>query len=244
MIPASPADRRTLIGEYVLGLLGEPEATEVRELIEADRDAARMALEWEAHLLELADELPPQTPAHKTWERIQQGLGWKPADNVTITHRTDSTETHWWDNLGLWRFTTGALALLVLLSWLPGMLNDEATDATTYTAVLQAPGEAANPGWVVNIDATGRLSLQSLVKDEIPEDRSVQFWTLIDPADGPRSLGLIEPGKQITLTAEQIGAVQAGQLFELTLEPAGGSPLDRPTGEVLYIGRAVLIASN
>ncbi|HCP03638.1 MAG TPA: anti-sigma factor, partial [Pseudomonas sp.] len=47
-----------------------------------------------------------------------------------------------------------------------------------------------------------------------------------------------------TLSAEQIGAVQAGQLFELTLEPEGGSPLNRPTGPVLYIGRAVLTASN
>jgi anti-sigma-K factor RskA len=42
----------------------------------------------------------------------------------------------------------------------------------------------------------------------------------------------------------QIGAVEAGQLFELTLEPIGGSPLEKPTGPVLYIGRAVLIASN
>lgn len=240
MIPTSPADRRALIGEYVLGLLGEPEATEVRELIEADRDAARMALEWEAHLLELADELPAQTPAPNTWARIQQSLGWAPADN----QGTDTPALSWWNSLGLWRLTTGALALLVLLSWLPGVLRDEAPGSATYTAVLQVPGEAASPGWVVNIDGEGTLSLTSLVEDQVPEDRSVQFWTLIDPADGPRSLGLIEPGERVTLSAEQIGAVQAGQLFELTLEPAGGSPLDRPTGEVLYIGRAVLTASN
>ncbi|WOD11729.1 anti-sigma factor [Pseudomonas sp. NyZ704] len=241
MIPTSPADRRALIGEYVLGLLGEPEATEVRELIEADKNAARMALEWERHLLELADELPAQTPAPNTWERIQQSLGWLPAES---SRSTDSPAARWWNSLGLWRLTTGALALLVLLSWLPGVLRDQVPAGATYTAVLQQPGESASPGWVVNIDAEGTLSLVSLVEDQIPEDRSVQFWTLVDPADGPRSLGLIEPGEQVTLNAEQIGAVQAGQLFELTLEPAGGSPLDRPTGEVLYIGRAVLTASN
>ncbi|SDR81620.1 Anti-sigma-K factor RskA [Halopseudomonas litoralis] len=244
MIPTSLADRRALIGEYVLGLLGEPEASEVRELIAADRDAAHIALDWEAHLLELTDELPPQTPAPKTWERIQQSLGWVPVGSVTDTRRSESSAARWWNSLGLWRLTTGALALLVLLSWLPGVLRDQAPGAATYTAVLQAPGEAASPGWVVNIDSEGTLSLQSLVEDQVPEDRSVQFWTLNDPADGPRSLGLIEPGTQMTLSAEQIGAVQAGQLFELTLEPAGGSPLDRPTGEVLYIGRAVLIAGN
>lgn len=240
MIPTSPADRRALIGEYVLGLLGEPDASEVRQLIETDKNAARMALEWEEHLLDLADELPAQTPAPNTWERIQRSLGWLPAEGYSA----DTPVARWWNNLGLWRLTTGALALLVLLSWLPGVLRDQAPAGATYTAVLQEPGESASPGWVVNIDAEGTLNLVSLVEDQIPADRSVQFWTLIDPAEGPRSLGLIEPGEQVTLNAEQIGAVQAGQLFELTLEPAGGSPLDRPTGEVLYIGRAVLTASN
>ena len=59
MIPEAIEPRRALIGEYVLGLLEEPEASAVRELIAHDREAARMALEWEQHLLELADELPP-----------------------------------------------------------------------------------------------------------------------------------------------------------------------------------------
>jgi anti-sigma-K factor RskA len=30
-----------------------------------------------------------------------------------------------------------------------------------------------------------------------------------------------------------------GQLFAIPLEPAGGSPLDRPSGPVLFAGRAV-----
>ncbi|MEH6566849.1 MAG: anti-sigma factor [Halopseudomonas sp.] len=238
MIPEAAEPRRALIGEYVLGLLEEPEASEVRALIAQDRDAARMALEWEQHLLELADELPPQSPSLQLWQRVQQSLGWAPPPSAAA-----SGLTPWWDSLGLWRLTSGALALLVLLSWLPAVLRD-APAGPSYTAVLQVPGESARPGWVVKVDSDGALTLESLVADQIPADRAVQFWTLIDPKDGPRSLGLIEPGKGVTLNAEQIGAVQAGQLFELTLEPQGGSPLDRPTGPVLYIGRAVLIASN
>tara|TARA_R110000764_G_scaffold29470_2_gene69005 strand:- start:406 stop:1125 length:720 start_codon:yes stop_codon:yes gene_type:complete len=239
MIPEAIEPRRALIGEYVLGLLEEPEASEVGELIAHDREAARMALEWEQHLLELADELPPQTPSLVLWERVQQSLGWTPASQATAANGFAG----WWNNLGLWRLTSGALAMLVLLSWLPGVLRD-APSSASFTAVLQVPGESAKPGWVVTVDGDGTLNLQSLVADQIPANQSVQFWTLIDPKDGPRSLGLIEPGKGTTLSAEQIGAVQAGQLFELTLEPEGGSPLNRPTGPVLYIGRAVLIASN
>lgn len=239
MIPDESEPRRALIGEYVLGLLEEPEASEVRDLIANDREAARMALEWEKHLLELADQLPAQSPSPHLWERISHSLGWLPARGSAAPEGW----SRWWQSLGLWRLASGALALLVLLSWLPGVL-DEPPASASYTAVLQQPGESASPGWVVTIDSEGELSLTSLVDDQIPADRSVQFWTLIDPKDGPRSLGLIEPGTGTTLSAEQIGAVQAGQLFELTLEPEGGSPLDRPTGPVLYIGRAVMIASN
>jgi anti-sigma-K factor RskA len=36
-------------------------------------------------------------------------------------------------------------------------------------------------------------------------------------------------------------ALEANQLFELTLEPANGSPLDRPTGPIQFIGRAVKV---
>lgn len=238
MIPQAPEQRRALIGEYVLGLLDEPEASDVRELIEHDRAAARMALEWEYHLLDLADALPARQPSPALWQRLQQSLGWLPASGAT-----EGGLSRWWNSLGLWRLTSAGLALLVLLSWLPGVLRDAPTGAS-YTAVLQVPGESARPGWVVNVDGDGTLTLAALVADQIPPEQSVQFWTLIDPKDGPRSLGLIEPGKDVTLSAEQIGAVQAGQLFELTLEPKGGSPLDRPTGPVLYIGRAVLTASN
>lgn len=238
MIPQAPEQRRALIGEYVLGLLEEPEATEVRELIEHDRDAAGMALEWERHLLDLADALPAQQPSPALWHRLQRSLGWLP-----VSAESTGGLRRWWNSLGLWRLTSAGLALLVLLSWLPGVLRDGPT-GPSYTAVLQVPGESARPGWVITVDGDGTLTLDALVADQIPPDRSVQFWTLIDPKEGPRSLGLIEPGKGVTLSAEQIGAVQAGQLFELTLEPEGGSPLNRPTGPVLYIGRAVLTASN
>lgn len=237
MIPQQPAERRALIGEYVLGLLDEAEAAEVRELIERDSEAAQMALQWQQHFLELSDQLPPQTPSTQLWQRLQDSLGLAPTVsrvNVWLT---------WWQSLATWRLTSAALALALIVALMPNLWRTD-MPGNSYTVVLQAPGEAAKPGWVVHVDGTGSLRLQPLLEDQIPADRSVQFWTLIDPAIGPRSLGLVEPGKPLQLSAEQIGAVQPGQLFELTLEPAGGSPKDRPTGKVLYIGRAVMASIN
>lgn len=237
MIPQQPAERRALIGEYVLGLLDEAEAAEVRELIERDSEAAQMALQWQQHFLELSDQLPPQTPSTQLWQRLQDSLGLAPTVsrvNVWLT---------WWQSLATWRLTSAALALALIVALMPNLWHTD-MPGNSYTVVLQAPGEAAKPGWVVHVDGAGSLRLQPLLNDQIPADRSVQFWTLIDPAIGPRSLGLVEPGKPLQLSAEQIGAVQPGQLFELTLEPAGGSPKDRPTGKVLYIGRAVMASIN
>ncbi|AEF22556.1 anti-sigma factor [Pseudomonas fulva] len=234
MISTDPAERRALIGEYVLGLLEQEQAREVAELIERDPQAAAMALEWEQHFLELSDRLPPSAPSPGLWSRIQQTLELGPRPSVW---------GHWWSNLSTWRLTSAALALALIIALLPVPWPAE-TPPASYTAVLQPPGEAAAPGWVVHIDASGTLLLEPLHEDQIAANRSVQFWTLVDPKDGPRSLGLVEPGEPLTLSAEQIGAVQAGQLFELTLEPSGGSPLSRPTGEVLYIGRAVTTAMN
>lgn len=232
MISTDPAERRALIGEYVLGLLEQDQAREIAELITRDPEAAAMALEWEQHFLELSDRLAPSTPSPGLWPRLQQSLD--------LERRTNRWQA-WWSNLMTWRLTSGALAMALLVALLPIPWPGQAPPAT-YTAVLQPPGEAAAPGWVVHIDAAGGLLLEPLREDQVAADRTVQFWTLVDPKDGPRSLGLVEPGERLSLSAEQIGAVRAGQLFELTLEPAGGSPLNRPTGEVLYIGRAVMAA--
>lgn len=232
MISTDPAERRALIGEYVLGLLEQDQAREIAELIARDPQAAAMALEWEQHFLELSDRLDPSTPSPGVWPRLQQTLN--------LGHQVNRWQI-WWSNLTTWRLTSAALAMALIIALLPMPWRSETAPAI-YTAVLQPPGEAAAPGWVVHIDASGTLVLDPLREDQVVADRSVQFWTLVDPKDGPRSLGLVEPGERLTLSAEQIGAVRAGQLFELTLEPSGGSPLNRPTGEVLYIGRAVVAA--
>lgn len=237
MIPQSPEERRALIGEYLLGLLDEHEANEVRQWLDDDPQAARMALEWERHFLELSDQLPAQSPSPALWARIRQSLG-------LAEKQQHSTLSNWWNNLLTWRLTSAALALALLVALLLPLLLEPELASERYTVVLQQPGEAAKPGWVIQVASDGSLSLDPLVADQVPDGRALQFWTLINPADGPRSLGLVEAGQPLRLSAEQIGAVQAGQLFELTLEPAGGSPYNRPSGPVLYIGRAVLASSH
>ena len=127
----------------------------------------------------------------------------------------------WLQGLSTWHLTSAALAFALFIAVLPDQWRTD-TAANRYTVVLQAQGEAAKTSWVVHLDSIGSLRLQPLQADQIPADRSVQVWTLIDPATAPRSRGLVE----------------------VTLEPACGSPKDRPPGKVLYIGRAVMASAN
>lgn len=106
-------------------------------------------------------------------------------------------------------------------------------------AVLQAPGQTSTPGWTVTLDDQHNLVLTPLVHSEIAPNASVQLWTSNDTNRQPRSLGIIDPNQAVAVPAATLGAIQAGQLFEMTLEEQGGSPSGSPKGAILFIGRMV-----
>jgi anti-sigma-K factor RskA len=86
-----------------------------------------------------------------------------------------------------------------------------------------------------------RLKLIPLGAQAAPTNRALQFWTKADDWSGPVSLGLVQADQSLDVALDRLPALQDNQLFEITLEPAAGSPIGRPTGPVLYIGRAVLV---
>ncbi len=108
--------------------------------------------------------------------------------------------------------------------------------------VLVAPQDKA-PGWVIQANTTtpNQLSLIPLADTPVPAEKSLQFWTKGDNWSGPVSLGLVKPGQTIQIPLDKLPPLQPNQLFELTLEPVNGSPLNRPTGPIQFIGRAVKV---
>jgi anti-sigma-K factor RskA len=75
----------------------------------------------------------------------------------------------------------------------------------------------------------------------VPAGRALQFWTKPQNASGPTSLGLVRAGETVVLPVSRLPAVEAHTLFEITLEPETGSPIGRPTGPILYVGRTVAL---
>jgi anti-sigma-K factor RskA len=76
---------------------------------------------------------------------------------------------------------------------------------------------------------------------QVPADRALEFWTKADSWAGPVSLGLVKPGEPVRIPLDKLPPLEPNQLFELTLEPATGSPIGKPTGPIQFIGRAVKV---
>jgi anti-sigma-K factor RskA len=91
---------------------------------------------------------------------------------------------------------------------------------------------------VVNVFASGRVDLIPLRPIDVPAGRTLQVWTLWDRAVGPKSIGLTGQSRALQLDLGSLPETVPDQLFEITLEPEGGSPIGRPTGPILFKGNA------
>lgn len=222
-------DLDQLAGEYVLGTLSAEQRQQVEQRL-AHEPALQAAVDaWEERLLPLADLAPPVAPSALLWPRIERSLG-------NAVQRSSSI----WDSLGLWRglAAAGLAATLVLGGLL--LTRVTAVNAPTYLVVLVAPQDKA-PGWVIQASNPREIQLIPLAVAEVPGDKALEFWTKGDGWQGPVSLGLVRPGQTLSVPLDKLPPLESNQLFELTLEPASGSPIGKPTGPIQFIGRAVKV---
>lgn len=147
-----------------------------------------------------------------------------------------------WQRLRRWQIASGlAIAAVLVLASLLVLRPPPAAQAERYLAVLQAP-DSKTTGWIVEATAGGSVRLVPVgPAAQVPPGKVLQFWTKGEREAGPTSLGLIEPGQVTELPADKLPLLEARQLFELTLEPEGGSPIGRPTGPILFVGSTVRI---
>lgn len=218
-----------LAAEYVLGTLSLEERRAIQARMAGDAALREAVGRWEARLLPLVQLAEPVEPSARLWPRIAASLA--PAG------RTSATGLPWWDRLGLWRGLAAAGFALALLAVAIGPFAPVAP-GPRYMVVLAAPDNMA-PGWVLEAKEAGNLRLLPLRPTAVPTARALQLWTKADGWSRPVSLGLVEPGKAVDVHLRDLPPLAPNQLFEITLEPETGSPTGRPTGPILYIGRAV-----
>lgn len=216
-----------LASEYVLGTLPAEQRAEVEQRLPHDAQLRAAVDAWEQRLLPLTVLAEPVPPSAELWRRIQRNLA--PAQ----------PREGWWNLLALWRGLAGAglvttLVLAALLLTRPPAL------APSFVVVLVAPQNQA-PGWVIQASNNQQIQLIPLGVMEVPADKALQFWTKGDGWQGPVSLGLVKPGKTLSVPLDKLPPLAPNQLFELTLEDPRGSPTGKPTGPIQAIGRAVKV---
>ncbi|MDV2988479.1 UNVERIFIED_CONTAM: anti-sigma factor [Methylobacteriaceae bacterium AG10] len=247
MIPSEPEDRDVLAGEYVLGLLDAAAMAEVEQALVSDADLARRVAFWEERLLPASAALGRAEVDSEQWARIERDLAMRRQSLGRTTMSAplrprNGTVRAAWQSAALWRTATAlSTAAAILLAILPSRLSAPAESPTRYFAILQsrdAAGQESGPGWLIQIAQNGTVRSLPLADVRPGSGRSLQLWTLWDQARGPVSLGVLPPGGAIHLPPERLEAIGDGQLFEITLEPEAGSPIGRPTGRILFIGRA------
>lgn len=228
-----PEERNALAGDYVRGTLSGAEQTVFALALARDPALRAEVVAWQDRLLGLA---PPTVavavaPSPGLWSRIAQTAAWPHAQPPL------------WQRLGFWQGLTAVAALGCLVLAVSRATHPGGNDAAVphFVAVLQSPDKATN-GWLVEAHRGGTLRLLPLAGgDPVPPGSTLQLWTKGERDSGPTSLGLVTPGTSAVLPASRIPGLGERQLFEITLEPAGGSPLNRPTGSILFIGRAVKV---
>lgn len=245
MTPLDADERGASAGEYVLGTLSRDErAAFERELL---HDPALLAdvYFWQDRLFPLTGAVAPHEPNTALWPAIEQALAAPAGAAPRNEHPTalgPAANDAVWRRLRRWQWIGGgALAASAVLASVLGlkMLAPPAESPARYLAVLQAPDDRST-GWIVEVTRGDRVRLIPVgPMAPVPAGKALQFWTKPEGAAGPTSLGLVGAGRTTELPAARLPAVGEKQLFELTLEAEGGSPIGRPTGPILFVGRTV-----
>ena len=230
-------DDRILAAEYVAGLLDADAQAVAERRIATDSTFARAVEQWRMRLAEFDETVKPVEVGPDLWQRIEGSIA-APSSNARTT-RSGALRRFWNSLSGLRAATLGAAAAALVFAVISGAslqyARDEAARKPVYVAIL-VNEDGKEAGAVVNAFADGRVEMIPLTDINVPAGRALEIWTLWDRKVGPRSVGLIDRARTTRLNLDKLPATGQNQLFEITLEPAGGSPIGRPTGPILYKG--------
>jgi len=225
-------DDTVLAGEYALGLLEGPEFEEFERRLRRDRVLQAEVAAWREKFAPL-DAIAPEQPASAgLWNRIERSVAAPAARRDARASRGERL----WTSLGFWRGASFAgAAASVVLAVAVGLLAGRATPQPIIVAVLQT--DQSLPGAIVEAFGDGSIVVVPLRDIDVPPGKALEVWTLYDKARGPVSLGLIDRAQRARFQTAGLPA-REDQLYEITLEPATGSPIGRPTGPILMKGLA------
>lgn len=222
MIPTDPQERDALAGEYVLGVLDDVRAGEIRSALATDNELRKAVTYWERRLHPLSALATPTTPPAEIWGAVEARISPTPA-----RHRRSAAAP--------WRWSTGAFAAIAaaLLLYVAVVPRAPIETAAPTIAVLQS-SQTQTAAWVAVLGPSG-LRLTELTRQTPPTARAYELWGIVPHAPHPVPLGVIPPNGTMRVAALPKG-VGTGATLAISIEPPGGSPTGLPTGPVVFMG--------
>ncbi|MFK0334738.1 anti-sigma factor domain-containing protein [Rhizobium sp. NPDC090275] len=227
------ADIPSIADEYVLGLLDRRETAEIEEAMDNDADLRKAVAASRDRLLPLDIALEPVAIDQTLWQRIETAL---PDHRHTATSQERRSSND--NRVGIWRNTAvGAIAATILLAVGLAFSLIRTVEPIVVAVLVSEAGEVQA---IVEDFGNENAAVRLLADFDVPKDKIIQVWTLPSREMGPVSLGLLKGAHSTRLAGPELPTPHVDQLYELTLEQAGGSPTGRPTGPILAKGLARL----
>lgn len=224
-------EKMALAGDYVLGLLDDGERASFEAMARNDEELSSLRLALAESMSALDDTAGSADYDPALWRRIEQRLD-GPADNVVPLAPRRSTRARHWLPLA------ASVVVALGVGYFAGRI-DRPSERPAVIAIMLNEGDG-RPAVIVEAFADDSVRLVPLENFVAPEGKVLQLWTLPDVATGPVSLGTLSATQDVRLMGPNLPAPKDGQLYEITLEPAPGSPTGRPTGPILVKGLARL----
>ncbi|WP_127144429.1 anti-sigma factor [Pelagibacterium montanilacus] len=227
-----PEDRDVRAGELVLGLLEGSELDAARRAVETDPEFAQAVARWQADMARFDDAYEEVAPPARVYEGVEARL-----------FATARPAARWYDSLAFWRASTAAAALVAAIGiglyvWTPEPAP-QTEPQRMVAALAPTEGEMSALAFYSGEEDVLRFSLTS---GPAGPDNDYELWAIVGE-DAPVSLGVVSPGEGTTvaLSPQTRALLDRGVALAVSLEPAGGSPTDGPTGPVLALGTVTTI---
>lgn len=221
-------------GEYVLGVMTDAERFDFEQRLSQEPELALEVKNWTEHFAAMSQRLDQAPVNPQVWAKVDRSVGQANA-------ATSASPLAW-----LWKgWAVAASAAVVVLGVQLLGASQGTNDAPRYVAVMKSPDKTTE--WLVEAMADDTIRVYQIGNLPIEGNpanmgKTLQLWTKAPTDPAPTSLGLMEWGKPMVVRADKLPDLVEKQLFEVTLEPAGGSPLgNQPSGEIMFIGNAVAL---
>lgn len=226
-------DQLALVGDYVLGLLDAAETQSFETARRTDPELDEMARHFADRMASLDATSTLSTYSPDLWRRIEADVAALPQAQVAkvvplMARRKPAVQQ--------WLALAASVVVALGVGYLAGSVTRNAASPTVIAVLLDQTN--ASPAVIIEAYADDSIHLVPLDNFTAPQGQVLQVWTLPDVATGPVSLGTLPTTRDMTLAGPSLPIPQPGQLYEITLEPAPGSPTGRPTGPILVKGFA------